>query len=423
MINNKMLELLDKYNIVNYLVFIGLVGFINIKKVSMTVVALLALIGISLYLGKKLLFSREEKKFIILMVILPALYLSNMIIFGFDTHYLDRPFRMLLGVLVFIAIRELGISVKFVFLGLLIGLLYASILSYYELFVLEYERAHGFMAAIPFGNFALLMGCIGIGYLLINKEFELKFKIILGVLIFSFSLWVSIASGTRGGWLAIPFILFLVSYVYPFIKFYHRLLVVVTIVILLITAYFKVNFIKEKVDLAVSEAKSYFQTKNTSKDIFLGSVGTRLEMWRYGIEQFRKYPIFGKGFVRFDKELEIDINNKMVNYELKNHGHLHNDIINILAKTGIVGIIVYFIFYINLFLFFFRGMKEYLLDDKIRFFASVGAITILGMFIFSLTDSMFGTAAGITNYVFLISLAAGGMSHYVNKYNSGVKNG
>jgi Lipid A core - O-antigen ligase and related enzymes len=98
-----------------------------------------------------------------------------------------------------------------------------------------------------------------------------------------------------------------------------------------------------------------------------------MEMWRYGLKSFSENPIFGKGFVRFDRELSNDVANKKVNSELLHHGHLHNDIINTMAKQGAVGLIIYVIFFIGLFKYFFRRMKDYDLPKEVRFFASMGS--------------------------------------------------
>ncbi|ADR18988.1 O-antigen ligase family protein [Calditerrivibrio nitroreducens] len=404
---------MEKYHIHNWLIFLGLSGFINIKYFSMTTLLILAILGIFVLISfrKDLLLNREDKVFIILMVLLPMAFFLNMLFFGFVPHHLDRPFRMFLGVFAFLLLETYGVSKRLVFIALIICLVYASCLSYYKIVILNEPRAYSFIYFIPFGNFALLLGLIGLSYIYLNNKLSKWNKIALGFIIFSLSLWVSIASGTRGGWVVLPILIFILTFIFDFIKNIHRVIIILLLSVIFIMSYFTSDFIKNKINIAIEEMNLYLNTEQQS-DMLLGSFGTRLEMWRYGLKLFAESPVFGQGFVGFDKRLKEDVENKKVNRALLDHGHLHNDIINIMAKQGLVGLAVYLVFYMMLFQYFFKRMKNRNLTEDVRFFATVGGLTVAGMFLFSLSDSMFGTAAGITNYVFLITLAAGGMRYY-----------
>lgn len=404
---------MERYSIHNWLIFLGLSGFINIKYFSMTTLLILAVLGVFVLIlfRKDLLLTREDKLFMILMVLLPTAFFLNMLFFGFVPHHLDRPFRMFLGVFAFLLLRIYGVSKKVVFIALIICLVYASCLSYYKIVILNLPRAQSFIYFIPFGNFALLLGLIGLSYVYLNNELSKLKRIVLGVIIFSLSLWVSIASGTRGGWVVLPILVFIFTYIFDFIKNVHRIVIFLLLCVIFIISYFTSDYIKDKINIAIEEMNRYMNTKQKA-DIILGSVDTRLEMWKYGLKLFAESPVFGKGFPGFDKRLKEDVENKKVNRVLLNHGHLHNDIINIMAKLGLVGLSVYIVFYLMLFRYFFKKMKKKNLNGDVRFFATIGGLTVAGMFLFSLSDSMFGTAAGITNYVFLITLSAGGMRYH-----------
>jgi O-antigen ligase len=415
---------INRYNLIDILIFLGLIGSINVKYVSMTVLAFLSILGLFITLIDKsnIKISYQDKIFILLLVILPISYFLNMVFLGFDGHYLDRPSRLFLGVFSFLLIKNYGIRLKTVFYGILFCLTYASFLSYYELVILHEERAHGYMAAIPFGNFALLFGLIGSSYIFLVDNLKVRKNTFLFLSLLILSLWVSLASGTRGGWIVYPFLIFIFSFNFKFIKNLYRVLMICLVFMMILIAYFTSSYVKSKIDIAYEEINLFIKNQNNT-EVFLGSFGTRMEMWRYGLKSFSENPIFGKGFVRFDRELSNDVANKKVNSELLHHGHLHNDIINTMAKQGAVGLIIYVIFFIGLFKYFFRRMKDYDLPKEVRFFASMGSLTVGGMFLFSLSDSMFGTAAGITVYVFLIAISAGGMRYYQEKYEREKVNG
>ncbi|MCX8083729.1 MAG: O-antigen ligase family protein, partial [Calditerrivibrio sp.] len=386
---------------------------ITVKKLSMTVLAIISILGIYTILKGKVKFYKQDKVFMFLLIILPLAFLLNMLFLGFDTHHLDRPFRLILGIFAFSVILILGFRIVVLYYGIATCLLYASILSFYELYILKLERAHSFMAPIPFGNFAILLGLIMIVMIYMNKEIKNGYKFLVAFPIFVMSLWISVASKSRGGWIVLPFLIFIVSLAFERIKIVHRVIVVLLIVFLMVIVYFKVGIVKNKIDEAINEAATYIKIQNKS-DVLLGSFGTRLEMWRYGIVKFLESPIWGKGYVKFEEELEEDIKSKKTNPELARHGHLHNDIITFLAKQGLVGVVFYIIFYTGLFIFFYKKVRRFEIDWRIRALAMGGLLTICGMFLFSLSDSMFGTAAGISNYVFLLSLFAGGMRYYEN---------
>ncbi len=392
-------------------VFIGLAGLMTLNSASSTALVVLSALGIALLIrpawGQP--WDKSDRTIALLLSILPLIYILNMNLLGWDLRALDKPSRLLLAVLAFVALRSLPINARTVFWASLLGVMISAAIAYQQTQIAHLPRAYGISHPIPFGNISLIMAAIVLGGwgLLFDRE-QKKGLVPWVVLALIAGLWASMASGSRGGWIALPLFAYILSLTVPTVRTWHRTIVLTLITVLMIASYYTVPSVQQRIDPAIHETIHYFASPDTH-NTNLGSFGTRLEMWRVGLETFRDNPWLGAGFTGFNQSLEMGISQGAINPELRNHAHLHNEIITTAAKLGILGLGALFIFWLGLWHKFRSYLKNANQNPELGFFALIGLLTVGGFALFSLSDSMFGTFTGIHAQALLLAIAAGGV--------------
>jgi len=84
-----------------------------------------------------------------------------------------------------------------------------------------------------------------------------------------------------------------------------------------------------------------------------GSNRGRLFMWNKGVEVFSENPINGVGYKRFNKD-HIDLKNDEFEWAF---WHAHNELITMLAETGLIGTLAWLLFKIKLLWLLFKRKK------------------------------------------------------------------
>lgn len=392
-------------------VFTGLAGLLASKLAAGTALAVLSVLGIALLIrpswGRP--WDKNDWEMVLLLSILPLAYAFNMVLLGWDFRALDEPSRLLLAALAFVTLRSLPINANMIFWACLLGVMVAAIMAYQQTYIANLPRAHGITHPIPFGNISLLLAAIVFGgwNLLFDRVQGRKLLpwVILAIMA---GLWASLASGSRGGWIALPLFAYILSLSLPKVRIWHRACVLAIITTLMIGSYYAAPSVQQRIDPAIHEAARYFASPNPH-NADLGSFGYRLEMWHVGLETFRDSPWLGAGFTGFNQRLQAGISEGAINPELGHHAHLHNEIITTAAKLGILGLGALFIFWLGLWRQFGNHLKNTHQNRELRFFALIGLLTVGGFALFSLSDSMFGTFTGIHAQALLLAIAAGGV--------------
>jgi len=346
---------------------------------------------------------------VLFLSILPLTYILNMALLGWDLDALDKPSRLLLAALAFVALRSLPIHARTIFWASMLGVMLSAAIAYQQTHFAHLPRAHGISHPIPFGGVSLILTAIVLGgwYLLFDKKQRSKLIPWVSLAVMA-GLWASLASGSRGAWIALPLFAYILSLTPPKVRTWHRATVLALITALMVASYYAVPSVQQRIDPALHEAARYFASPDTH-NTNLGSFGTRIEMWRVGLETFRDNPWLGAGFTDFKQRVQAGISEGVINPELSNHEHLHNEIITTAAKLGILGLGALFIFWLGLWHTFRSYLKNAQQKPELGFFAIIGLLTIGGFALFSLSDSMFGTFAGIHAQALLLAIAAGGV--------------
>ena len=109
-----------------------------------------------------------------------------------------------------------------------------------------------------------------------------------------------------------------------------------------------------------------------------GSNRGRLFIWKKGLETFSENPINGIGYRRFNKD-HIDLKNDEFEWAF---WHAHNETINMLAETGLIGTIAWLLFKIKLLWILFKRKRCLISSFILYFFIAFEMHNIFEVYLF-----------------------------------------
>ncbi|MEH6625784.1 MAG: O-antigen ligase family protein [Motiliproteus sp.] len=341
----------------------------------------------------------NDRIFVLSLIVFPAAVAISMALHG-DWHWssLDKPLRFLLVVPVFLVIRYFGLSRNFLFIGAIVGAIAAGSFGYYQKYIIGMDVAHGFTHKIPFGDISLMLGMFSLAVIVPSKNWKApKWLLVLAVVGFGFGLLGSLCSGTRGGWVALPLLFWLIlSSSVSNRKI--RWGIFGAFVAILLLLYSSNSLVQGKVDRAVSTTQSYF-----SEGKIEGSAGSRFEMWRGAWTMFVENPWIGVGKENYRPEAERMKAEGRFHTDI--YDHPHNDMFNLLAELGIIGGLAMVLLY-GLLIRFFAHWRH--IDPQL---ACAGLLLTFGYIDFSLTQAMFEHNISTSFLALNVAAIAGMLSH------------
>ena len=248
---------------------------------------------------------------------------------------LDLPSRYLLALPVMFLLL-IGLNQKeWLWYGVICGPIIALFVALYDLLVLGDSRAHGWEHPILFGNIAMLLGFLSFSaaiYFFSQKNFYLlSFALIGGVC----GVAVSVLSGTRGGWVAVPLLLFFLFWECRDLLSKKTLKMVSAIIctsIFLLVAIPQTG-VQTRAGQAVENITSYINGETDT------SVGLRFEMWKAAIYMFKESPLLGVGGSQA-KNIRKELAEKgYISVNAVDFSTAHNEYLEALAERGIVGLV------------------------------------------------------------------------------------
>lgn len=209
-------------------------------------------------------------------------------------------------------------------------------------------------------------------------------------------LYISMRSGSRGGWtsLALMFPLWLYFVSQNLLKGYASAKgflfgILIVLVLVVIGVFFfgsSMQFVVERVLSGYFEITTWFNSPNKET-----SAGIRLSLWKFSFEFIRYSPWFGFGensellkkFI-MDHQLYND-SNKVVLDTLLFAGP-HSDFLSKLLSMGIIGISAYVLTLCIPFILFWKRIKTHNLAEMIA--CQIGILYIAGIFMCGLSNEM-----------------------------------
>ncbi|MEZ9136572.1 O-antigen ligase family protein [Vibrio sp. 10N.286.52.B1] len=263
-------------------------------------------------------------------------------------------------------------------------------LSCWYFFIYPTERIFWPTNPIPLATHQGLISMLSVGALLTKFKGKIAWMLVLSAIISGFSL---ILTQSRGVILGVGILYIVIG----LILLYQRKISIKIILLSLTLCFGAVFFSKEAI------VERYDQTWKEISEIEQGdlnsSIGLRLQMYQAGIELFESSPILGHGsFNREHIEENIPGYTPMA-YSYISEGHLHNNYIDKLARSGIIGlsIFLFFIFYPV-----YLGLRKY--PDLFWLFS----LPSIHYAVASLTDSPFRNGDALVVYL----IVTGTLVHY-----------
>jgi O-antigen ligase len=310
---------------------------------------------------------------------------------------LEKPARIFFCVTVLLAVLALRPSRKALWWGLIAGTVGGAVFICYQRWGLGIYRPGGLINSITFGDIELCMGMMCLAAVL---DFKGKHAVwpALGALA---GLAGSVATGTRGGWIAVLFAIIL------FIKYGHFLrnriskAVAGLVLLLLVGTYFIDQAgTRERLQQGVHDVTSYFDGGGA-----YSNVGIRLELWKGGLALAAQHPWRISTSREIHAELEQEVAAGRLQPFVLEAEHFHNDMMHVLVYGGIPGLLVYLFTMLAPFLFFLRILRTHeSASPAVIAPALAGLLLVIGYFSFGLTEVIFWSILSTMFYVQMLFL-------------------
>lgn len=309
---------------------------------------------------------------------------------------LEKPFRMLAAVTVTLTVLACRPNRKALWWGMIAGAAAGCIFIAYQRWGLGVDRPGGLINSITFGD---MMLCIGLMCLVATLDFAGRSAVwpALGALA---GLTGSVATGTRGGWVAIVCCaLLLVRYGHVLHGRWRKALALLALALVVSTYFIPQSGVSERVDEGISDVRQYFNGGPSYT-----SVGIRLELWRSALQLIERHPLVGASIPTVRVELEQLVAAGRAHPYVLEFEHFHNDMLQVLVHGGVLGLLVWGATLLMPFLFFRRQLHA---GAHLNAPALAGMLLVLCYFSFGLTEVIFWSVRSNMFYALMLFLLAG----------------
>jgi O-antigen ligase len=323
----------------------------------------------------------------------------------------DGPSRLFIGGIVFLYLRRLNLPyMRVLEIAIPIGLIVLLVCvlanpgAYWETRFATYFVDFNTLGS---QSFILALLC----FLMLGSPIKTNFYInLLKLFACVAGLYISIRSGSRGGWLSGPFI-FLLWIVLRFddisglnldkkVRRYLELIAIISLIIILSIAAF---YLIEPLSTRISHG--YLEIKNwVTGDDLNGSAGIRLSMWKIALQLAGDHFWFGYGEIGMGDLLRgsyLDTpENKIAVHDISVAGP-HNDIFSKLLSLGFIGLLAYFTLLLVPFVIFWKNRRS--LNLAKRYASRIGLFYITGVFICGLANEQLSLKYLCSFYALMIA--------------------
>ncbi|EON90637.1 hypothetical protein MARLIPOL_17858 [Marinobacter lipolyticus SM19] len=392
---DKVLSWLAFFALSSYLLFYVLVP--EAYAFGPSLVLLLALL---VFRWKKLL-DGVDRESLALGGVLWLLFLGQAVtlaLHGEDVSEFDLSTRYVAASLVMLFVLKYSISARCFFLFGAIGALMAGAYGLYQFEFQGVSRVAAFDNPIHYGNGAMALAMIALsGVVWAAQQAHRRFWLAILCLGFVGGMYASLVSGTRSGWVAIPVVTFIGLYVFRQLLIQRKALLVL-MTMLIVTGFViasQFDLVEQRATVAVNEFIDYYEDGRNGT-----SVGLRLDMWKAGVEAFKKNPLIGAGPSGTDAVVGDLIRSGQIHPAVEDFRHLHNQYIEMMARYGVIGLVSYLLLLVVTFRLFMR--KTHSNIPEVKALALGGAFFVTLHAIVNLTQSMLERNIGVTMFVFMV---------------------
>lgn len=375
------LSIKDKFAYI--LLFLFPVAGMSVRHWISGIFTMLVLLSIPYLQKRDKPLVKEEEMLIWILFSFFVVFMVTAVINGWterQTKYLNVEIRYLLAIPLYLMMRQLPHAGVWILRGCLIGGVILGIQSFYDIEILNWQRATGIYSPNLIGPYAVLVSFWLIVALGIEKNLLLP-RYLVPVSVFC-AIYAVIMSGSRGAYLA--FVVLLLIWFTLEANRRKVILVSVIAVLLIATVYSLYPKMSDRVNSALNEIDHVVHMDNNAgNQSAIDGIAARVEMWKASWMLIKENPVFGIGRGNYEYIMPIYIAEGRVSKSLEPHGlgHPHNAYLEFLVSKGIPGFLVSMCLVIYpLYLF----IKIRRLSPQ---WSMLGIIHISGFMLFSLSDA------------------------------------
>lgn len=358
---------------------------------------LLLLGGLYSYCYLKPQQPRSDRLILVIFLLFSLEGIGNAFYHGADrAAYYDKALRFMLAIPTYHFIRWAQPKVSAAWAGLAVGGIFTACLAFYQKIIVGLERAEGYTHPIQFGNLSMLTALLctaGLGWGVEQScQKRRKYWVILLVLGAVGGIFGSLLSGSRGGWVGLPFVFFVLYRTYHQ-YFSKRLKIQAAIALALITIslfYTPQLGVKNRIDAAISDIHEYSQGNSET------SVGARFEMWKGAIQLVQQKPLLGWGQDNYHTAMTDLVEQNKADPVVTLFNHAHNEILDRSAKHGLIGLALLLAMYLVP-MWHFAPYLQYP-SLSVRATAAAGTLMPVAYIDFGLSQAFFSHNSGIMIY-------------------------
>ena len=314
----------------------------------------------------------------------------------------QEPSRFLLVLPVFLLVRRVGVSQQAITWGVFAGAVVAGGFGLYQKQVLGVDRAGGGTSGLiaAFGDISLILGvmCIALfqPYWQRNRKWALVAfaGLILGVA-------GSLASGTKGGWMAMPILCWVAVGLLGNPTYLKRFAVLAVFFLSAFLVWFFVTFIQQRLEVMIPAIYEYF----ANGVIADGSAGMRLALWHAATLIFIDNPLFGTGPGTYYLEKLAYVDLGLIPEPARPISGPHSQFFNSIYESGLFGPLMVYSIYGS----FIWHCRSHLVQNKAL--ATAGILMAIGFMDFGLVEVIWDINNAGVFYTVMMVLIAGGLSH------------
>ena len=354
--------------------------------------------------------SRESGWLVLSIVVMGFVWLLDSSDGAWRWGALDRPSKYLLALPCLFFLLAYAPNPRWLWTGITLGALGSGGIALYQIGVLHLPRAAGYTNAIQYGNLCVLLALMCLVLLATRPPGVQTWRRLVMAVGVVLGLVGSVLSQSRGGWVALALIFPALALVLrPYIGWRQFAAGTAALLCALsVLVFVQRHGLEERLDMAVTEAQQFEQ-----KGDAVSSVGQRLAHWQLAWDMGLARPLLGWGKSGYDAEKQRQVNAGQAHPFLLEFAHVHNEVLDLFAKHGLLGVLALLLFYgVPLALFWPTRARVMVpannggmqLDRTALALHLVGWTVPVAYIAFGLTQVFFAHNSGNVFYLFMVML-------------------
>jgi len=339
---------------------------------------------------------RRDWAIMAVLVVYASLWMLEVWWDGQGSRGLDKPIRFIVALPVLLLLLAYPPRMVAVWLSAALGAIGTGSFAAWQKLVLGLERADGHTQVIQFGNSSMLFGILclgGLGWAICQRHSRRWLALLIVGALFGFM--GSLLSGSRGGWIGLPFIVLALykGYGRYLAVRYQAMLAGLLLAVALLAYAIPHTGVADRIGQGVSDVQRYISGESRTS-----SLGARFEMWRAAAIVIPEKPLTGWGQNGYIERAAQLVEEGRVGRAAARYSHVHNEALDITVKRGFPGLATLLLLYFVPMRLFARHIAAK--DLELRAFAVSGVLLCVAYIDFGISQVFFAHNSGVMLFSF-----------------------